>query len=162
MALVQGDARVSLAQDGSVWSTDAAPSGDVALEVTATGDYTLRSPGAVAHGTHPGARGGALLPTDAVAARWDSGQRLDGVVRVTNRGAQRQVITLDAWTSHHAWAVAFDEGSLTLEPGVVASVPMHVECPRPGVGGDARGPGRPRDHARRGRTVRVDHGDADR
>jgi Mg-chelatase subunit ChlD len=129
LELVQGDSRVSLRQDGDgpTWATDEVVAGDGYLVATGLGDYTLRLPGAAA--SPPPARLDVelVLPTDALAAWWPTGQHIDAMARITNRSAGPTTASLESWTSHYLWTATLGEVSLSLEPGATVEVPLAID-----------------------------------
>jgi outer membrane protein OmpA-like peptidoglycan-associated protein len=65
-----------------------------------------------------------------VEAFADRAQRLEIPVTLHNRGSETLRVTLDAAVSHHAWQPLSGAGTLTLEAGKRAVVPMRLLVPQ--------------------------------
>ena len=62
-----------------------------------------------------------------VAAYWPDGQRVDGVVSLTNTSASDLTLQLDAVTSHYAWAASLGQPEVSVPAGATVSVPVTVD-----------------------------------
>ncbi|HKZ92499.1 MAG TPA: hypothetical protein VJZ50_10190, partial [Candidatus Limnocylindrales bacterium] len=120
--------------DGTTYASGpVAPGAPLFLRVGAVGPYTLQladaTPGTVAE-EPPSALGAELVLDHAtVAAWWPTGQRLAGVMRLTNTGEEDLDIRLEALASDHAWHVDVPGEVVRVTAASQAEVPVEVVVP---------------------------------
>ena len=104
------------------------------LWVSASGPYTLSLSGSTpdASGSEPAAaiELDLTLADETVAAWWPTGQRLMGVVQLTNTGSADLDATLDALPSDDAWRVDLPSESVRVPAGGTTDVPLEILVPR--------------------------------
>ena len=120
--------------DGATYASGpVAPGAPLFLRVGAVGPYTLQladaTPGTVAVEPPSALRAELMLDHATVAAWWPTGQRLAGVMRLTNTGEEDLDITLDALTSDQAWHVDVPGEVVRVAAASQAEVPVEVVVP---------------------------------
>ncbi len=67
------------------------------------------------------------LGADEVAAYWPEGQRVDGAIRLTNRGAEDLDLRLETASSHYAWELLPEAGAVSLPAGETVEMAATLE-----------------------------------
>lgn len=135
--LVDGDGQqvgLDPDQDRTTWTSRTLPvDGDLYLAVISAGPYTLRlSGGGLQAAPAPDTDGLGLrltLGSDRVAAYETFGQRVDGVVAITNDSSEAVRLTLRHHLSDDRWVVALDRSIVELAPGTTEQVSLTLDVP---------------------------------
>ena len=73
------------------------------------------------------ARLSVAMSDTGVSAYRDAGQHLTGTLTVSDTGTTDENVTLDAVTSHYAWAARLDQTSVSVSPGASREVHISVD-----------------------------------
>ena len=127
-----------LEPDGATYASGPVTLGvPLSLRVSAVGPYTIRLAGSEPQASAGGAAAGlqadlalkATLSDPTVAAWWPTGQRLAGIVQLTNAGDEDLDVTLEGLASDRGWQLGLSPETVRVPAAGTAEVPVEVVVP---------------------------------